>query len=193
MSGLHGRSVVLDRAAAGKHNAAMAISKASDIDLLVLDVDGVLTDGSITYDDAGGESKTFCVHDGAGLKYWRRAEKRFAVITGRDSAVVQRRCSELGASVIRQGALDKLPALEEILAELDVPASRAAYMGDDLPDIPPMRACGLGISVPNAVEEAKFAAHWISPVPGGQGAVRWAIERLLREAGLWGRIMQRYE
>ncbi len=169
------------------------MTEPADIELLVLDVDGVLTDGKITYDSAGGETKSFHVHDGAGLKYWHRAGKRSVVITGRSSEIVSRRCGELGVSIIRQGALTKLPVLEEILAELDVPAERAAYMGDDLPDIPPMRTCGLGITVPQAVAEVKEVADWISPIPGGGGAVRWAIEKLLREGGLWSTLMQRYQ
>ena len=171
----------------------MTTARAASIDLLVLDVDGVLTDGRITYDDAGREMKSFHVHDGSGLKYWHRAGKRSAVITGRSSDVVARRATELGVTVIRQGTLDKLPALLEILDELGVPADRAAYMGDDLPDLPAMRACGLKISVPNAVDDVKAIADWVAPQPGGQGAVRWAIERLLRESGLWSDIIRRYQ
>ncbi|MFW6154108.1 MAG: KdsC family phosphatase [Planctomycetota bacterium] len=162
------------------------------IDLLVLDVDGVLTDGRITYDDAGRELKTFHVQDGSGIKYWHRAGKRSAIITGRRSNVVDRRAGELGVSLVRQGAIDKLPALREILAELDVEPARVAYMGDDLPDLPAMRICGLKIAVPNAVDEIKTVADWIAPVAGGHGAVRWAIEKLLRDSGLWATLMTRY-
>ncbi|NLF33054.1 MAG: HAD hydrolase family protein [Planctomycetes bacterium] len=162
------------------------------IDLLVLDVDGVLTDGRIIYDDAGGELKMFHVQDGSGLKYWHRAGKRSAILTGRRSGVVDRRAAELGVSLVRQGSIDKLPALREILAEMRVDPARAAYMGDDLPDLPAMRICGLKIGVPNAVEEIQAVADWIAPVPGGHGAVRWAIEKLLRESGLWATVMARY-
>ena len=171
----------------------MTTAQAASIDLLVLDVDGVLTDGRITYDDAGREMKSFHVQDGSGLKYWHRSGKRSAVITGRTSDVVTRRMTELGVSVIRQGALDKLPVLQEILQELDVPADRVAYMGDDLPDLPAMRACGLKITVPSAADEVKAIADWVSPQPGGHGAVRWAIERLLRDSGLWSDIIRRYQ
>ncbi len=171
----------------------MAAGKAADIDLLVLDVDGVLTDGRITFDDAGRESKSFSVRDGAGLKYWHRSGKRSAILTGRQSDVVTRRGEELGVSLVRQGALQKLPALREILDALDVPAGRTAYMGDDLTDIPPMRECGLGIAVADASAEVKALADWISPIPGGRGAVRWAIEKLLRAGGLWKTILQRYQ
>jgi len=171
----------------------MAADKAAEIDLLVLDVDGVLTDGRIVYDDAGRELKAFCVRDGAGLKYWHRSGKRSAILTGRNSPAVARRAEELGVSAVRQGALRKLPALREMLEELSVPASRTAYMGDDLPDIPPMRECALGVTVADAVAEVKALADWVSPLPGGRGAVRWAIEKLLRAGGLWEAILQRYQ
>ena len=164
----------------------------ADIDLLVLDVDGVLTDGRIVYDDAGRELKAFCVRDGAGLKYWHRSGKRSAFITGRKCELVNRRAEELGVSLVRQGALDKLPTLREVLAELGVPAACAAYMGDDLPDIPAMRECGLAITVSGGVAEVKQVADWVSPFGGGEGAVRWAVEKLLRAGGHWGTIMGRY-
>lgn len=165
----------------------------NQIELLVLDVDGVMTDGRISYDDAGRETKTFCVRDGAGLKFWHRVGKRSAIITGRQSPVVARRAEELGISVVRQNAKTKLPVLQEVLAELGVSAERAAYMGDDLMDLPPMRACGLRITVPDAPPEVQAEAHWMSPRSGGDGAVRWAIERILRETGQWGRILERYQ
>jgi len=171
----------------------MAKSDPANIDLLIMDVDGVLTDGRIIYDDAGGESKAFHVLDGAGLKYWHRAGKRSAIITGRSSPIVSRRAEELGVSAVRQGALTKLSAFREILAELGVPAERTAYMGDDLVDIPAMRECGLAITVPGGVAEVKEIADWVSPVAAGAGAVRWAIEQLLRAGGQWQTILHRYE
>lgn len=171
----------------------MAKIDAADVQLLVLDVDGVLTDGHIIYDDQGRELKFFCVQDGAGLKYWHRAGRRSAVITGRESPIVARRAEELGLAAVRQKALNKLPALREVLAELDVPAERTAYVGDDLPDIPPMRECGLRFAVDNAVDEVKRVADCVIPRRGGNGAVRWVIEKLLRDAGLWQGILQRYE
>ncbi len=163
------------------------------IELLVLDVDGVLTDGRIIYDDAGGESKSFNVRDGAGIKYWHRAGKRSALLTGRQSPIVDRRGGELGVSIIRQGALLKYPVFEEILAELRVIPERTAYIGDDLPDIPCMRSCGLAITTADAVDEVKAIADWVAPQRGGEGAVRWAIEKLLKASGQWTSIMERYE
>ena len=133
------------------------------------------------------------MRDGSGIKYWHRAGKRSAILTGRHSEAVARRAQELGVSAIRQGQVTKLPVLHEILAELDVRAERTAYIGDDLPDLPPMRACGLAITVPNAAEEVKRVAHWISPRAGGDGAVRWAVERLLHAGGHWPAILRRYQ
>jgi 3-deoxy-D-manno-octulosonate 8-phosphate phosphatase (KDO 8-P phosphatase) len=163
------------------------------IELLVLDVDGVLTDGRIIYDDQGRESKSFNVHDGAGLKYWHRAGKRSALLTGRQSSIVDRRGAELGVHAVRQGALVKLPVFHEILAALGVGPQHVAYMGDDLPDIPPMRESGLAITVADAVDETKAISDWVAPQRGGEGAVRWAIERLLRASGQWAAIVERYE
>lgn len=163
------------------------------IELLVLDVDGVLTDGRLIFDDVGRESKSFNAKDGAGIKYWHRAGKKSAFLTGRDSPIVARRGAELGVHAIRQGALVKLPVLLEILSELGVPPEKAAYVGDDLPDVPSMRHCGLAITVADAVDEVKAISDWISPRIGGAGAVRWAIERLLKASGQWTAIMERYE
>ncbi|NQU75312.1 MAG: HAD hydrolase family protein [Planctomycetes bacterium] len=171
----------------------MASVDPGQIDLLVLDVDGVLTDGRIVYDAMGGEIKAFSARDGAGLKYWHRLGKRSAILTGRTSEAVTRRAAELGMHAVRQGVMDKLPVLREILAALGVPPERTAYMGDDLPDIPPMRECGLAITVPDAVAEVKTIANWVSPCLGGHGAVRWAIEKLLRAGGLWDNILKRYQ
>ena len=171
----------------------MSRADPADIELLVLDVDGVLTDGRIVYDDAGREAKAFCVRDGAGLKLWHRAGKRSAFLTGRQSGIVDRRAQELGVHAVRQGALVKLPAFQDILAELGAAPQRTAYVGDDLPDIPPMRQAGLAIAVADAVDEVKALADWVAPRPGGRGAVRWAIEQLLRAGGQWAKIMERYE
>jgi 3-deoxy-D-manno-octulosonate 8-phosphate phosphatase (KDO 8-P phosphatase) len=171
----------------------MAKGDPAAIELLIMDVDGVLTDGRIIYDDAGHESKFFSVRDGSGIKFWHRAGKRSALLTGRQSAVVDRRGAELGVHAIRQGMPIKLPGFHEILAALAVAPQRTAYIGDDLPDIPPMRECGLAIAVADAAEEVKAISDWVAPQPGGNGAARWAIERLLKASGLWATIMERYE
>lgn len=162
------------------------------IELLVLDVDGVLTDGSIVLDAEGRELKRFCVLDGAGMKYWQRAGKRIALISGRASPAVTFRAAELGVTLVRQNAKDKLPVYECVLGELGLSDAQAAVMGDDLPDLPMMRRCGVAIAPAGAVEEVRQAADLVTRCGGGRGAVREAVEWILRGSGQWDRIMQRY-
>lgn len=170
----------------------MAMVEYQNIDLLVLDVDGVLTDGRITLAGDGEEIKSFSVRDGAGMKYWRRMGKKLAIISGRGSPTVSRRAQELGVDVVRLNALDKLPVLEEVLAELGVSADRAAVFGDDLPDLPMMYHCGLAIAPADAVDEVRSVAAYITEAPGGGGCVREAIETILKATGLWEKVMARY-
>lgn len=159
--------------------------RAGAIELLVLDVDGVLTDGSIFVDDLGRELKRFHVRDGFGIRCWRAAGLKAAVITGRISQAVAHRCWDLGIAPVTQGARDKAPAYRKLLAELKLPASAACVMGDDLPDLPMMRDCGLAATVADADPLVKRHAHWVAPVGGGQGAVRALIECLLDAQGRW--------
>jgi len=162
------------------------------IELLVLDVDGVLTDGRITLTPQGDEIKSFDAKDGAGMKYWRRAGRKLAIISGRDSPAVTRRARELGVDAVRIGAKDKLPAYLDILAELGVTEGRSAVMGDDLPDLPMMTRCALSMAPADAVAEVKAAAAYVTKLPGGAGCVREAIEMILKTAGAWEQIMARY-
>ena len=163
-----------------------------DIELLVLDVDGVLTDGRITLTADGQEIKTFHVRDGAGMKYWKRAGGRLAIVSGRSSPAVLRRAEELGVDVVRLGAKDKLPVLEQVLAELDIPADRTAVIGDDLPDVPMLRHCAVGIAVADAADEVKQVACHVTDAPGGGGCVREVVEMILKRAGKWRGILSRY-
>jgi 3-deoxy-D-manno-octulosonate 8-phosphate phosphatase (KDO 8-P phosphatase) len=153
--------------------------------LLVLDVDGVLTDGGIVHGGGGLELKRFHVRDGSALKLWRRAGRRAALITGRTSAAVEVRAAELGIDLVVQGAADKDEALTRILAEAGVGADAAAYVGDDLPDLAPLRRCRLAVAVADACFEVRDAAHHVTRRPGGQGAVREAVELILRCQGAW--------
>lgn len=162
------------------------------IALLVLDVDGVLTDGRITLTADGQEIKSFHVRDGSGMKYWKRAGGRLAIISGRSSPVVLRRAEELGVDAVRIGAKDKLPALEDVLGELGISADRAAVIGDDLTDVPMMRQCALPVAVADAVEEVKQVARYVTEAPGGGGCVREVVELILKRAGKWRRILSRY-
>jgi 3-deoxy-D-manno-octulosonate 8-phosphate phosphatase (KDO 8-P phosphatase) len=155
------------------------------IDLLVLDVDGVLTAGGIVLGSAGEELKAFHVRDGQGLAVWHRAGKRTALITGRAAPLVDRRAAEVGIVHVQQGVQDKLLALEQVLATLGIRAEATAYVGDDLPDVPCLGRVGLAVAVADACVEARAAAHYVTRAPGGTGAVREAIERILRCQGPW--------
>jgi 3-deoxy-D-manno-octulosonate 8-phosphate phosphatase (KDO 8-P phosphatase) len=162
------------------------------IDTLVLDVDGVLTDGRITLTPAGEEIKTFHVRDGSGMKYWRRAGGKLAIISGRGSPAVVRRAEELGVDAVRLNAKDKLPVFEELLAELGTAADRTAAIGDDLTDVPILRRCGFPVATGDAPEEVRRVAAYVTRTPGGQGCVREVIEWILKRNGKWAAILSRY-
>lgn len=162
------------------------------IRLLALDVDGVLTDGRIILSPAGEETKVFNARDGAGMKYWKRAGGKLAIVSGRGSAAVEIRAEELAVDAVRLNAKDKLPALEEVLAELGVPAERTAAVGDDLTDIPVLRRCGFAVTTPDAPEEVRAVADYVTRLGGGAGCVREVIELLLKRSGKWNDILSRY-
>ena len=161
-------------------------ARAARIELLLLDVDGVLTDGSIIYTSDGTELKRFHVRDGSGLKFWHQAGKRSAIVSGRKSRAVDIRAAELGIAPVLQGQGEKLPAFERVLAETGIPADRVCAIGDDLPDLPVIRQSGVGIAVADACAELRAAADYVTTTPGGRGAVREAIEWLLTLQGRWG-------
>ncbi|MCA9129435.1 MAG: HAD hydrolase family protein [Planctomycetales bacterium] len=158
---------------------------AKPIRLILSDVDGVLTDGSITIDNAGVESKSFYVRDGLAIKLWQRCGFTFGILTARNSQIVKLRAAELGISVVRQGYSDKLPAAREILDELGVAAEETCYIGDDLPDLPVLLDVGLSVAPADAADEVRTIAKWTMTKPGGRGAVRELIERLLKAKGCW--------
>lgn len=155
------------------------------IELLLLDVDGVLTDGGIIYGDDGRECKVFHVRDGSGLKIWHLAGKRSAVISGRSSRVVEVRAAELGVSRVLQGAADKQPAYQRVLTEMDVRSEQVCFIGDDVPDLPILRNCGLAIAVADACPEVRTVAHYVTCAAGGRGAVRETVELILRCQDRW--------
>jgi 3-deoxy-D-manno-octulosonate 8-phosphate phosphatase (KDO 8-P phosphatase) len=175
------------------------MAKAADLErrlarvqLLLLDVDGVLTDGGVTWSNQGIELKTFHIRDGLGLKLWQRAGCRAGIVTGRSSHVVQLRAEELGIGIVRQGVDDKLATVEAILADGGTSWEETAFIGDDLPDLPVIARCGVGIAVADACAEVRAAAAVVTTLPGGRGAVREAIERLLKARGGWEAITARY-
>jgi len=163
------------------------------IRLLVLDVDGVLTDGRIVYDTAGAETKAFSAADGQGIKYWLRAGHEAAILSGRDAETVGRRAEELGIRLVRTGAKDKLPVFEELLQEAGCAAEETCTVGDDLPDLPVLARAGLAVAVPAAPEAVRRLAHYVTRAEGGAGAVRETIELLLQYQDRWDDVTQRYE
>jgi 3-deoxy-D-manno-octulosonate 8-phosphate phosphatase (KDO 8-P phosphatase) len=164
----------------------------ANIQLLILDVDGVLTDGGIIRDDNGIQIKRFHVRDGAGIVLWRRLGKDVAIITGKESDVVTHRAEELGIQHVYQNAGNKLEAYEQVKEELGVRDNEIAYVGDDLPDLPVMRKVAVPIAVADAVHEVQGVAKHVTKNGGGHGAVRDAIEYLCKEMGLWQQVLDRY-
>jgi 3-deoxy-D-manno-octulosonate 8-phosphate phosphatase (KDO 8-P phosphatase) len=163
------------------------------IELLILDVDGVLTDGSVVYAEDLWEIKAFHVRDGSAIKWWRQAGKRVALISGRSSAAVARRAAELGIDHLVQGADAKLPALRTILAATGSRPDQVCAVGDDLPDLPLLRNVGLAAAVADAADEVRQAAHFVTSAPGGRGAVREVVEVLLKGQGRWQPVVERYQ
>lgn len=162
------------------------------IQLLILDVDGVLTDGGIIRDDAGQQIKRFHVRDGAGIVMWQRLGKKVAIITGKESAVVTHRAEELGIEHVYQNVGNKFDAYKELCEELGVTSTQVAYIGDDLPDLPVMRRVAVPIAVADAAEEVRALAKYVTKYPGGYGAVRDAIEWLCKEMDLWHLVLDRF-
>jgi 3-deoxy-D-manno-octulosonate 8-phosphate phosphatase (KDO 8-P phosphatase) len=167
------------------------IERCQKIELLVVDVDGVLTDGSIIYTDHGAEIKAFHVRDGAGLKLWLSLGKKAAIITGRRSALVDRRGAELGMTAVIQGADDKGQAFRNLLADQGLTAAQAAFVGDDVVDLPVLRQSGLAVAVADACLEAREQAHYVCCAAGGRGAVREVIEVILKAQGRWQDMVAR--
>jgi len=157
--------------------------------MLLLDVDGVLTDGSIVLTDAGEQLKAFNVRDGHGIKLLQRAGIRAAILTGRTSCVVEHRARELGITHVVQGCLNKSEGLDMLLSMTELDAEACAYMGDDIVDIPAMRRCRLALAPRDAHPAVLRTAHWVSGFCGGQGSVRQAAEGLLLANGAWPEII----
>ena len=167
-------------------------TRCQEIELILADVDGVLTSGRIIFNNQGIETKQFHIRDGLGIRLWQRAGYRFGLITGRSSHAVKIRAAELGIEIVRQAAEDKLPVAQEILGQLKLAPRQACYIGDDLPDVPLMRLVGLAVAVADACEETRAAAHHVTALPGGLGAVRETIEMILKAQGRWNDLTQKY-
>lgn len=167
-------------------------AKMAKIKLLLLDVDGVLTDGRIIYDNQGNELKAFDVKDGHGLKLLQRAGIKVGIITGRQSEVVVKRAAELGINILYQKALNKLDPYREILAEQGLVDEQVAYVGDDVVDLPILRRVGFSATVADAVPEVLPLVDYVTSRPGGRGAVREVCDLLLRASGQWDSLTRRY-
>jgi len=162
--------------------------RAQPIRLLLLDVDGVLTDGRLYFDAKGEALKVFHVLDGHGIKMVQQAGIEVAMLSGRRSDAAFHRAQELGVHRFYEGLRDKLAVLQELLAALHLDPRQVAMVADDLVDLPVMTRVGLAVAVADAVPEVKAAAHWVTPLPGGRGAVRQVCDLLLQAQGQWDRI-----
>lgn len=163
-----------------------------DIRLLLLDVDGVMTDGVIAYDNNGVETKHFHVRDGHGLKLLQRAGIEVGIITGRESALVEMRAAELGIFRVFQGAKNKLEPYEQILTQSGFKDHQVAYVGDDLIDLPVLRRVGFAVAVADAASELRPYVDYITSTSGGQGAVREVCDLILKQSGKWEQVTARY-
>lgn len=168
------------------------IKKAANIKLVIFDVDGVLTDGSLFIGDDGEEYKAFNSKDGHGLRMLQNGGVDIAIITGRVSNVVEHRVKELGIKYVYQGKREKLPAFEELLQQVNLKAEEIAYVGDDVVDLPVMVRVGLAICVQDGHSYVKKHAHWITEHGGGRGAARDVCELILEAHGKLDTMLQEY-
>lgn len=162
------------------------------IKLLLMDVDGVMTDGGITIDNNGVEAKTFHVRDGHGIKLLQRAGVKVGIITGRESEVVKHRAAELGIEILYQGMKVKMDAYRQILADEGLKDGEVAYIGDDVVDLPVLNQVGFSVAVADASESLKPYVDYVTVLNGGRGAVREVTELILKGQELWGDVMKRY-
>ncbi len=160
--------------------------------MLVLDVDGVLTDGTLYYSASGEEMKAFNIHDGLGIKMLQAGGVEPAIISGRSSRALELRAQDLGIRHLVQGAEHKLAAFERLLRDLDLRPEQAACMGDDLPDLPVLERCMLAVTVPDAPDQVRARAHYVSRRRGGHGAVREVCELILAAQGALSSQLARY-
>ncbi|MDD2898488.1 MAG: phenylphosphate carboxylase subunit delta [Desulfuromonadaceae bacterium] len=167
--------------------------KLADIRLLLVDVDGVMTDGGIIYDGNGLETKVFNVKDGHGIKMLQRHGIEVGIITGRTSAVVDIRARELGIELVYQGSLKKIDSYLDIKLKTGLTDNQIAYVGDDIIDVPVMRRVIFAAAPADALSEVRSVAHYVTSCAGGKGAVREVCDLILKGRGLWNEVVSRYE
>ncbi len=160
------------------------------VKMLVLDVDGVLTDGRITYTDSGEQVKSFLSRDGLGIRMLMDNRIQVGIITGRTSGALAHRCRNLGIDLVFDGISDKGAAMDQIAVSTGIPLSAMAFMGDDLIDLPAMQRAGVAVAVADAADEVKTRADIITRAGGGKGAVREICEAILKASGLWEKALQ---
>ena len=168
-------------------------ARCGPVELLLVDVDGVLTDGVIAIDDRGVETKHFHVRDGSAIDVWRKAGKRAAILSGRWAPAVSRRAAELGIAPVIQGASQKGAPFRRLIAELGLDARQVCYVGDDLADLPVLNAVGLAACPADAAPEVRRAAHLVAQAGGGRGAIREIVEVILKQQGAWDGLVARYQ
>ncbi len=165
---------------------------AGKVELILADVDGVLTDGGIILSNEGIETKKFHVRDGLGIHLWRRAGYQFGIVTARNSHIVKVRAAELNVDIIRQGVSDKLTTTNEVINELELEAAQVCFIGDDLTDLSVMRSVGFPVAVADAASEVCDAAKFETKRAGGMGAVRETIETILKAKKRWAELIRNY-
>ncbi len=168
------------------------LTRAKAIKVVIFDVDGVMTDGGLTIGDDGQEYKTFNSQDGLGMKLLKASGVQMAIITGRTSKVVTQRAESTGVAHFYQGVEDKLIAFNDLVSKLNIKPEQAAFMGDDVVDVPPMLRCGLAIAVPAAPESVKQRAHYVTTRQAGRGAVREACELIMQAQGTFDAQMKQF-
>ncbi len=169
------------------------LQRARKVKMLIFDVDGVLTDGSLFYGDDGEEYKAFNSRDGHGIKMLKAAGVEAGIITGRTSSVVMHRAKNLGITRIFQGADDKLHVYQRLLTETGLQPEETGYMGDDVVDLPVLKRCGLAITVPDAAALVVERAHYVTQAHAGRGAAREACELIMRAQGTWEAQLAQYD
>ncbi|MDR1960391.1 MAG: HAD hydrolase family protein [Planctomycetaceae bacterium] len=160
--------------------------------LILSDVDGILTDGTVAYDNQGIESKRFHVRDGLGIRLWQQTGGQFGLVTGRSSQIVRMRAAELDIAIVRQGVSQKRDAVLDIMRTFSLERTQICFIGDDFPDLPVLRHAGLAVTVPEAAAEIRENAHYVTNCRGGQGVVREVIELILKHQRRWENVIQQY-
>lgn len=168
-------------------------ARCAGIEVLIVDVDGVLTDGVIAIDDRGVETKHFHVRDGSGIALWRKAGKRIAILSGRFAPLVDRRAAELGIFPVIQGASCKAEPFRKLLREFSVEPRQVCFVGDDLADLPALRSAGLAACPADAAPEVRSAVQLVTSLPGGKGALREIVEVILKAQGRWQNLINHYD